>query len=169
MPEKKTSQSKKNVDQFFKERVENKKKPRGENSFVAPSNNHTYQIDLFFMGYYNFDADADQKFRAGLVCIDVLSKFAVAIPIKSKDGPNVLEGTKKTLEKLGKRPKMIYTDDERAVAGEDFREYVEGEGIVLHRTRTHPVFAKRMMRTFKDVLFKRVEAHGKHRLDILLT
>ena len=25
------------------------------NSFVAPKNNHTYQIDLFFMGYYDFD------------------------------------------------------------------------------------------------------------------
>ena len=53
------------------------------------------------MGYH--DPYADQKIRAGLVCIDVLSKFAVVIPIKSKDGPDVLEGTKKALEKMGKK------------------------------------------------------------------
>ena len=37
------------VERFFKEKVEMKKrKPRGTNSFVAPSNNHTYQMDFFF-------------------------------------------------------------------------------------------------------------------------
>ena len=25
------------------------------NSFTAPHNYHTYQVDLFFMGYYDFD------------------------------------------------------------------------------------------------------------------
>ena len=38
------------VERFFKENVEVKRKPRGTNSFVAPSNNHTYQMDLFFYG-----------------------------------------------------------------------------------------------------------------------
>ena len=88
---------KKILNNSFEKNVEIKKKPRGENSFVAPSNNQTYQIDLFFMGYYDFDAD--QKFRAGLVCIDVLSKFAAVIPIKSKDGPDVLEGTRQHWKK----------------------------------------------------------------------
>ena len=37
------------VNKFFRENVEIKRKPRGTNSFVAPHNNHTYQIDLFFI------------------------------------------------------------------------------------------------------------------------
>ena len=45
---------------------------------------------------------------------------------------------------------MIYTDDERAIAGEEFKEYVEGEGIELYRTRSHPAFAERFIRTFKE-------------------
>ena len=69
----------KDVEQFFKKNVEIKAKPRGNNSFIAPHNYYTYQIDLFFVGYYDFDEE--QKFRGGLVCIDVLSKFAVVIPI----------------------------------------------------------------------------------------
>ena len=167
----------KDVEQFFRKNVEVKAKPRGMNSFVAPKNNHTYQIDLFFMGYYDFDEE--QKFRGGLVCIDVLSKFAVVVPIKTKNGEDVLEATKEALGKMGKKPQMIYTDDERAIAGEDFKDYVEGEGITLRRTRGHPAFAERFIRTYKDMLFKRVEADEKkgkaniqwvdYNLEIMLT
>ena len=147
------------VRQFFRNNVEIKAKQRWYNSFTAPKNNHTYQIDLFFIGYYDFDEE--QKFRGGLVCIDVLSKYAVVVPIKTKNGEDVLEATKEALGKMGKKPKMIYTDDERAIAGEDFKDYVEGEGITLHRTRGHPAFAERFIRTYKDMLFKRVEADEK--------
>ena len=115
------------VRQFFRKNVEIKAKQRGYNSFTTPKNNHTYQIDLFFMGYYDFDEE--QKFRGALVCIDVLSKYAVVVPIKTKNGEDVLEATKEALGKMGKKPKMIYTDDERAIAGEDFKDDVEGEGI----------------------------------------
>ena len=149
----------KDVDEFIRKNVEIKKKQRGMNSFVAPHNHYTYQIDLFFMGMYDFDEE--QKFRGGLVCIDVLSKYAVVIPIESKNEPDVIEATKKALGKMGKKPKMIYTDDERAIAGSDFKDYVEGENIDLYRTRGHPAFAERFIRTFKDMLFKRVEADEK--------
>ena len=168
---------KEDVEQFFRKNVEIKAKPRGMNSFVAPHNHYTYQIDLFFMGYYDFEKE--QKFRGGLVCIDVLSKYAVVVPIKTKNGEDVLEATKEALGKMGKKPKMIYTDDERAIAGEDFKDYVEGEGITLHRTRGHPAFAERFIRTYKDMLFKRVEADEKkgkaniqwvdYNLEIMLT
>ena len=85
------------VEEFFRKNVEVKAKQRGYNSFTAPSNNHTYQVDLFFMGYYDFDEE--QKFRGGLVAIDVLSKYAVVIPIKTKNGEDVLEATKEALGK----------------------------------------------------------------------
>ena len=38
----------KDVDEFFRKNVEIKRKARGMNSFVAPHNNHSFQIDLFF-------------------------------------------------------------------------------------------------------------------------
>ena len=165
------------VETFFKKNIEIKQKPRGMNSFVAPKNNHTYQIDLFFVGYYDFDKE--QKFRGGLVCIDVLSKYAVVVPIASKNEPDVIEATKKALEKMGKKPKIIYTDDERAIAGGDFKDYIEGENIELYRSRGHPAFAERFIRTYKDMLFKRVEADEKrnkqniqwvdYNLEIMLT
>ena len=147
------------VKEWFRKNVEQKRKQRGTNSFVAPFNNHTYQVDIFFVGKTDFENT--QKFRAGLVLIDVLSKYAVVVPIKSKDTYDVIKGTKEALKKMGEKPQLIYTDDERAIAGEDFQEFVEGEGIKLYRTRNHPAFAERFIRTFKDKLFKRVEADEK--------
>ena len=147
------------VKEFFKNNVEVKKKQKGINSFVAPYNNHTYQVDIFFMGKTDFENT--QKFRAGLVLIDVLSKYAVVVPIKSKEAPDVIAGTMEALNKMKEKPQLIYTDDERAIAGDEFKQFIEGEGIELYRTRNHPAFAERFIRTFKDKLFKRVEADEK--------
>ena len=149
----------KDVEVFFRKNVEIKKKPRGQNSFVAPYNNHTYQLDLFFIS--SEDIETTQKFRAGLVLIDVLSKYAVVVPIKSKTPPDIIAGTMEGLQKMKAKPKIIYTDDERGIASADFKEYVDGEGIELYRTRGHPAFAERFIRTFKDKLFKRVEHDEK--------
>ena len=59
------------------------------------------------------------------------------------------------------------------------KEYLEGEKIEIHRTRGHPAFAERFIRTYKDMLFKQVEADEKkgkqniqwidYNLEILLT
>ena len=62
---------------------------------------------------------------------------------------------------MKEKPQLIYTDDERTIPGDYFKEYIEGEGIELHRTRNHPAFAERFIRTFKDMLFKRIEADEK--------
>ena len=47
--EKDSSIKMEDVEQFFKKNVEVKKKPRGTNSFVAPHNHHTYQVDIFLI------------------------------------------------------------------------------------------------------------------------
>ena len=65
------------------------------------------------------------------------------------------------LQKMKAKPKMIYTDGERGIASAEWKEYVDGEGIELYRTRNHPAFAERFIRTFKDKLFKRVENDEK--------
>ena len=160
MPERKIKQLRwQMLRSFFKENVEVKRKPRGNNSFIAPHNHHTYQMDLFFMGQYDFDDE--QKYRGGIAMIDVLSKYAVVVPIGGRTPPDIIEATKEALKKMGKKPKILYTDDERGIASQEFNNFIENEGIELYRTRGHPAFAERMIRTFKDMLFKRVEADEK--------
>ena len=50
-----------------------------KNSFVAPHAHYEYQIDLFFLAHLK-----TQKFRVGMACIDIFTKYAVVVPIPSK-------------------------------------------------------------------------------------
>ena len=74
----------------------------------------------------------------------------MVVPIKSRTPPDMITGTMEGLHKMGKKCNILYTDDERGIASADFNEYVDGEGIELHRARGHPAFAERFIRTFKD-------------------
>ena len=88
--------------------MEEKRKPRGENSFVAPS--PFGSINWFFLFKRLFGKLP--KFRIGLVLIDILTKYAVVIPIKSKSPSDVLAGMMEGIQKMGRKPKMIYSDEE---------------------------------------------------------
>ena len=52
--------------------VEEKRTPRGENSFVAPSPYWEYRLDLFFIS--KNDLENFQKIRIGLVLINIFTK-----------------------------------------------------------------------------------------------
>ena len=56
--------TKEDVEEFFRKNVEEKRKPRGENSFVAPHAHFEYQLDLFFISTKDLE---NQLFRMGLV------------------------------------------------------------------------------------------------------
>ena len=107
------------------------------------------------------DIEAPQKFRGGLVATDVLSIYAVVVPIESKEIPDVIAGTMEALQKMGKKPQIIYTDDEGAVTSNDFRQYVEDEGIVLYRTRGHPEFAERFASSSHVIQRARVSTRSR--------
>ena len=47
--EKDATITKADVEEFFKSNIEEKRKPRGENSFIAPHSHWEYQVDLFFI------------------------------------------------------------------------------------------------------------------------
>ena len=143
---------------WFEKNIDRKKPMSGVNSFIAPYAYFEYQIDVLFIT--NNDLD-NQKFRIGLVVIDIFSKFAVVVPIKSKQPPDLLAGIMEGINKMGKKPKMFYSDEEGSLYSKTIIEYLEQEKIEMHRTRGHPAFAERFIRSFKDMLFKRVEADEK--------
>jgi hypothetical protein len=75
----------KDAEEFFRKNVEIKAKQRGWNSFVAPHNRHTYQVDLTFVRFEDFEKKRETYTYSALTCIDVLSKYAVAIPLENKE------------------------------------------------------------------------------------
>ena len=144
------------VNEFFKKNVEAKRKPAGQNSFVAPHSAYEYQMDLFFIN----DLE-DQKFKVGMIMIDVFDKFMHVVAIKGKKEEDLASGMIECLHKMGKKPKIIYTDDEGALSKEAIQTYLKEQKIEHHRTRAHANFSERAIRTFKDMLYKRVEADEK--------
>ena len=144
------------INEFFRKNVDQKRKPVGSNSFVAPHSAYEYQMDLFFIN----DLD-NQKFKVGMIKIDIFDKFMHVVAIQGKKEEDVASGMIECLHKMGKKPKIIYADDEGAMNKEAIQKYLQEQNIEHHRTRAHPNFSERAIRTFKDLLYRRVEADQK--------
>ena len=146
------------IDEFFRKNVEQKKQLKGFNSFVAPKHGYEYQVDLFFIGKKRDEDLENQKFKLGMVMIDIFSKFAVVVPLRSKETEDVASGMLEGINKMGGKPDIIYSDDEGALSSPAMREYFQKQKIKHIITRSHAWFAERFIRTFKLGLFKRVDA-----------
>ena len=144
------------INEFFRKNVDQKRKPVGSNSFVAPHSAYEYQMDLFFINDLK-----DQKFRVGMLMIDIFDKFMHVVAIKGKKEEDLASGMIECLHKMGQKPKIIFTDDEAAMNKEAIQKYLQEQNIEHHRTRAHPNFSERAIRTFKDLLYRRVEADQK--------
>ena len=151
------------IDEFFKKNIKQKKQLKGYNSFVAPEANYEYQIDLMF-----FSDLQNQKFKVGMSCIDIFSKYAVVVAIKSKQEGDVAAGILECLNKMGNTPRIIYTDDEGALKTEAMQKYFKEKNITHIVTRSHAHFVERFIRTFKDALYKRID-NEKDKNDIQWT
>ena len=108
------------ISDFFPN-VEEERKPRGENSFVAPHAYYQYQADFFFIK----DLD-NQKTRVGFLMVDIFSKYMVVLPLPSKDGEDVASGFIEGIKKMGKKPQFIYTDDETSFSTSYLQKYFKG-------------------------------------------
>ena len=54
------------INEFLRKNVEQKRRPVGQNSFIAPHSAYEYPMDLFVIN----DLD-EQQFRVGMLMIDV--------------------------------------------------------------------------------------------------
>ena len=103
----------------------------------------------------------NQKFKVGMVLIDIFTRYSTVIPIKSKQPPDILAEVMEGLQKMKSKPEGIHSDEEGSLYDKTVEDYFKDEGIELYRTRGHPNFAERFIRTYKDMLYKRVEKAEK--------
>ena len=150
----------KDVKEWYSQNVEKTRYYGGSNSFVAPHANYEYQIDLFFIT----DLE-NQSYKIGMACIDIFSKYATVVPIKSKQGPDFLAGLMECLANMGKKPKFIYSDNEGSLNSKDVLWYLEDRKIDIITTRNHAHFVERFIRTFKAMLRKHIEYDIKRGVD----
>ena len=141
------------VKDWFSKNVEKKNQLKGMNSFVAPRPYYEYQLDLLFIN----DME-NQKFKIGMVMIDIFTKFASIVPIASKSEGDVAAGLIECLHNMGHKPEIIYSDDETSLSTPAMETYFREHAIKKVITRTHAWFVERFIRTFKNMLYTRIEA-----------
>ena len=96
-----------------------------------------------------------------MIMIDVLDKFMHVVAINGKKEEDLASGMIECLHKMGRNPKILFTDDEGALSKQSIQTYLTEHKIEHHRTRAHANFSERASRTFKDMLYNRAEADQK--------
>ena len=94
-------------------------------------------------------------YRYLLVCIDIFSKYAWIVPIKSKSGPALVEAFKVILSS-GRKPQKIMTDQGTEFYNKTFQTLLNNEGIQLFNTfnETKASVVERVIRTFKSKMWR---------------
>ena len=133
--------------------IQVKYKPKSYNSFVSPGANFEYEIDIMDIEAKNSTSDT----RYGLVAIDNFTKIAEVIPINNRTPESIIAGLKKIIAEMGK-PKQLYSDEESSVKSAKMVEFLNRTEIKSVQTSTHAHTVERFIRTFKDNLYRRLDA-----------
>jgi hypothetical protein len=79
------------------------------------------------------------------------------VPLQSKQEADVAAGILESLTKMKGNPKFIYTDDEGSFSSNAVKDILAKKKIEHIITRNHAPVAERAIRTFKDMLYKRID------------
>lgn len=134
---------------FWYERT--RQEGKGKNSFVAPRAYHEYQFDIF---YITESQMRGQKYKLGLSCIDIFSKYATVIPLNSRNHVDVMNGIYKAFREMGKQPEIVMTDPESSLFKKEIVEEFDKIGVQHIITQASAHFVERFHRTFRGMLHK---------------
>lgn len=122
--------------------------------------NDLWQADLVIMNNYSTD---NNGFRYLLTVIDAFSKFAWALPVKTKSGLEVTEAMKQILVKQS--PKNLQTDDGTEFYNLHFKKLMDKYKINHYSTYStlKASIIERFNRTLKGWMWKEFSLNGSYR------
>lgn len=126
----------------------------------------TWQADLVDMSAY---ASFNNGYKFLLTIIDIFSKFAWAIPVKSKNGKDVSIAMKSVLAK-DRVPQKLHVDRGKEFYNSDFRALLKHYNIKLYSTFSNmkASICERFNRTLKTKMWKEFSLRGSYKwIDIL--
>ena len=154
------------VKRWKAKKTERKTNIRGYNSFVVDKPFVEYQMDLAF--FFDLNKEQNDKTYMGIMLmVDIFTKFTTAVLIKSKQIPDVLEAIKEDIQKMGKKPESIYSDNEGAFISNEVQKYFKDNNIRHITTLTHAPVAERQIRTIKSMIYQRVEKTNEKWYNVL--
>lgn len=137
------------------------------NPVMAGYIDEQWQGDLADMGNLA-DTNDDVKFL--LVLIDIVSKYMWVQALRSKSGPDVLEGFKKVFNETERRPAKLQTDDGNEFWYRGLQQYLKENGVKFFTLKSDKkaAVAERVVRTLKEKIWRYMhEKHTKRYIDVL--
>ena len=123
--------------------------------------NETFEGDLIDMSSY---AKENKGFKFLLTVIDTFSKFAYAIPLKSKNATDVTSAFEKILKK-GRIPKHLHVDRGKEFYNNLFKSLMKKYNINLFSTYSNikASIVERFNRTLKEKMWKKFTSQGNYK------
>lgn len=125
----------------------------------------TWQADLVDMSAY---ASKNSGHKFLLTVIDNFSKFAWAVPLKTKNGKDVTSAMKSVLE--SRIPKKLHVDQGKEFYNKEFQALMKKHNIQLYSTFSNlkASICERFNRTLKSKMWKQFSLRGTYKwIDIL--
>lgn len=126
----------------------------------------TYQIDLVEMIPY---ARSNHDFKYILTAIDIFSKFAWAVPIKTKKGKDVTRAMSSILD-TSPVPRNIHSDMGKEFYNAEFQQLMQRYGINHYSTFStkKAAIVERFNRTLKNKMWRELHYNGSYKwIDLL--
>lgn len=121
----------------------------------------TWQADLVDMSQYT---NYNKGYKFLLTIIDIFSKYAWAVPIKSKSGENVTNAIKSVFQR-GRIPQKLHVDRGKEFYNKQFRALLQEHSITLYSTFSNlkASVCERFNRTLKNKMWKEFSLRGTYK------
>ena len=140
------------IKQWYNENVPRTTQLRGYNSYIPPYSNFEYEVDFYFI-----TKPEDLEYKIALLTIDKFSKFCSVIMLKNKTPDVILPALQQSFNTLGGIPKVLVSDSEGALMSKELNKYYKENNIKHIILKSHAPTAERMIRTLKNMIFKRLK------------
>ena len=132
--------------------IQTRKKDSSFNSYVA---DHPLQQVAIDLADYSKSKEHNDGYSYIFLAIDYFSKWIVAIPIKTKQGVDLVEALKKLLNDMGKFETLV-SDQEGGTNTPDFIKILN-ENKIRHIITSKPNgMVERAIKTIKDLIHTRI-------------
>ena len=109
----------------------------------------------------------DPIYGLALLMVDIFTKYCAVIPLKTNKIHDVAVAIEEGIQKMGGKPKSIYSDNEGAFVSNELQKYFKDNNIRHITTLSHAPVAERTIRTIKAMIYKRVEKTGEKWHEVL--
>ena len=129
------------------------------------------QLDLVDMGKYG---SKNKGYRWILTAVEILSRYAFAIPVRRKDGKNMMKAVELLLERFKKRfgnyPNFVQFDEGKEFYNVGVRNFLKSHDVSYFSTQSEKKAAvvERFNRTLKAMMWKYFYSKGTYAwIDVL--